>query len=196
MEINLSCPNIVDKPPPAYDEKALLEYLKALTAAKKKYAKSEIYPSVRIGIKTPPYTYIGQFHSVINALKKATPANGECPIDFITACNTLGNCLVLNSETGAPALQSASGEGIGGMAGPGLHPLALGNVKTLRKLLDAEQSLRGIYIIGIGGVSDGAGYSRMKAVGAAVVGIGSQLGVEGVGCFERILREAKDLEKE
>jgi len=87
-----------------------------------------------------------------------------------------------------PALGSVSGSGVGGMAGDALHPLALGNVKTIREMLDASphEELHRIAIIGIGGVSDAAGFDRMMSVGASAVGIGTALGREGLQVFEKI----------
>ncbi|KXT06518.1 hypothetical protein AC578_6091 [Pseudocercospora eumusae] len=180
MEINLSCPNIPGKPPPAYSS-SILEYLIALAHER----STTNQPQVAIGIKTPPYTYHDQFQVLIDALLAASKPT--CPVDFITATNTLGSSLVLKDDTGSPALGSASGLGIGGMAGAPIHPLALGNVKTIRAMLDQHEQLQGIDIIGIGGVSDGAGFRRMRAVGAKVVGVGTALGCEGVAVFEKIL---------
>lgn len=181
MEINLSCPNIPDKPPPAYSGPSLAEYLQAL--AKESTASGQ--HRVAIGIKTPPYTYHDQFKTLIDAL--LTASQPTCPVDFITATNTLGSSLVLAESDGTPALGSASGAGIGGMAGAPLHPLALGNVKTIRTMLDVHEELKSIDIIGVGGVSDKGGFDRMRAVGAAVVGVGTALGREGTTVFGKIL---------
>ncbi|KAK3669511.1 dihydroorotate dehydrogenase [Recurvomyces mirabilis] len=169
MEINLSCPNIPDKPPPAYSGSSLAEYLKVLTEA------SGDDRRVAIGIKTPPYTYHDQFKTLIDALVAASQPT--CPIDFITATNTLGTTLVLADNDGTPRINSASGAGIG----------ALGNVKTIRSMLDEHDQLKDIDIIGVGGVSDRGGFDRMRAVGAKVVGIGTALGREGVNVFGKIL---------
>ncbi|TVY47437.1 Dihydroorotate dehydrogenase (fumarate) [Lachnellula occidentalis] len=175
MEINLSCPNIPDKPPPAYDSKSLVEsseipklrrelqdgamlanpqnrrYINAIGKAKS-LVESDGYPPLHVGIKTPPYTYPGQFRALIEALE-ASETLDSCPISFITATNTLGSCLVLR-EDGKPALGSANGEGIGGMAGEAIHALSLGNVKTIRTMLNASKhaEIRKIAIIGIGGI--------------------------------------------
>ncbi len=195
MEINLSCPNIPDKPPPAYDAEMLAVYLAALAQMRsnrlvKSLAAVRGKGLVPCGIKTPPYTYQGQYEALISALEASTKLEGGCPISFIAATNTLGSCLVMKSA-GIPALKSASGEGIGGMAGPALHPLALGNVKTIRKMLDASTSdeLKKIWIIGVGGVSDGLGYSRMRSAGASAVAVGTALGREGVKVFKKISSE-------
>ncbi|KAH9206121.1 hypothetical protein DL95DRAFT_397139 [Leptodontidium sp. 2 PMI_412] len=186
MEINLSCPNIPDKPPPAYDGASLTEYITAVGDEKAK--TPETYTrGLHVGIKTPPYTYQGQFQVLIDALERSTSLNGGCPISFITATNTLGSCLVMDGKNDA-ALGSANGTGIGGLAGDALHPIALGNVKTIRSLLDTSPhpDVKSISIIGIGGVSDAAGYKRMMSVGAAAAGVGTALGRDGVGIFEKI----------
>ncbi|KAI9709011.1 MAG: hypothetical protein M1812_007824 [Candelaria pacifica] len=188
VEINLSCPNIETKPPPAYDNAALLEYLEAL----KKYrqGRASRQNRVRLGIKIPPYTHQAQFETLGNALVKSVDNEGDnmsSIFSFITATNTLGGCLILNQETNQPTLSSSSGTGIGGLAGPALHPLSLGNVKTLRTILDSEETLQDIEIIGVGGVSDTAGYQRMRSVGAAAVAVGTALGAQGIMVFEKIV---------
>lgn len=186
MEINLSCPNIPDKPPPAYSFPVLAEYVAAISVAKQNVPR-DWKRSLHVGIKTPPYTYAGQFQVLIDALESSVLLEVGCPISFVTAVNTLGGCLVVDGKN-EPALGSVNGTGIGGMAGDALHPLALGNVKTIRGLLDASphSDVRGISIIGIGGVRDSAGFQRMRHVGAAAVGVGTALGREGVGIFEKI----------
>lgn len=122
---------------------------------------------IKIGIKTPPYTYLGQFQAVVGALAAAPDV-----IDFITACNTLGTTLSF-LPTGGEYL-------LGGLSGPSLHPLALGNVCTLRKLLDEYGSgeLSDVGVIGVGGVCDGKTFGAMRRAGANVVGVGVGVGVE------------------
>lgn len=190
MEVNLSCPNIPDKPPPAYDGVSLTEYITAIGLAKLKAKNREYAREIHVGIKTPPYTYHGQFKTLIDALEQSSALEGGCPISFITATNTLGSCLVLDGD-GKSALDSANGMGIGGMAGDALHPIALGNVKTIRTLLDGSQyaDVKGIQIIGVGGVKDRGGYERMVGVGAVAVGVGTALGRDGVDVFEKIARK-------
>lgn len=175
MEVNLSCPNIPGRPPPAYEADALAAYLAALPSQ----------PAIPLGIKTPPYTHAGQFHTLVATL--AAGGGGGEKLSFITATNTLGSCVLLD-DRGEPVLP---GDGMGGMAGAPLHPLALGNVRTIRRLLDERESLRSIKIIGIGGVSDGDGYKRMRAAGASAVGLATGLGRLGVEVFSTI---EKDIE--
>lgn len=176
MEINLSCPNIPGAPPPAYDTNALSKYLAELPKE----------PAFPIGIKTPPYTYHEQFVALISALKHAASS-----LSFITSTNTLGSCLVLENVIDGTVKPQLPSDGIGGMAGPPLHPLALGNVKTLRHLLDQIPELEHIRIIGVGGVKDGEGFCRMKTVGAYAVAVGTAIGKQGSGVFERIEQDVK-----
>lgn len=165
-----------------------------------------------IGIKTPPFTYADQYQNLIDALlesAKPEPVRLPCPVGFITAVNTLGSSLVLTPSFSygngdgtnikpypvfRHALNSANGTGIGGMAGAPLHPLALGNVYTIKGLLFQYPELQDIQIIGVGGVADIDGFKRMRAVGAAAVGVGTALGRKGVAVFEEIGKHFNDKE--
>ncbi|MCJ1376410.1 dihydroorotate dehydrogenase [Loxospora ochrophaea] len=189
LELNLSCPNIPGKPPPAYSRSEILWYCR--------YFMSLVAPRhYEVGFKIPPYTHQGQFDDLIEALLEATKeerlyVDTKCPVSFITATNTLGNCFLTDRLTGDSMIKSANGSGIGGAAGAMLHPLALGTVRTLRRMLDAHPPLKHIRIIGVGGVSDGAGYQRMRDAGASFVAVGTALGMHGVGIFKKIANEAQ-----
>ncbi|PSN72991.1 FMN-linked oxidoreductase [Corynespora cassiicola Philippines] len=214
MEVNLSCPNIPGKPPPAYNSASLLSYLSALKlevarqlepSGKESTHEGKVH--VPIGIKTPPYTYHDQYQAMIDALLgsvKQEPTHLPCPVTFITATNTLGSSLLLTPQLEAPSspistssgpkprevfhhtLNSANGTGIGGLAGAPLHPLALGNVYTIKGMLFQHKELEHVQIIGVGGVEDVDGFQRMRAVGAAAVGVGTALGRKGVKIFQEI----------
>lgn len=180
MEINLSCPNIDGAPPPAYDAQQLVQYFSALPALTgTENGNNGEAASIPIGIKTPPYTYEGQFQALATALRAGTAAS---KISFVTATNTLGSCLLLDGAT-VPVLPGA---GIGGMAGPPLHPLALGNVTALRRVLDGDHKTAHIDVIGVGGVGDAAAYRRMRAAGAVAVAVATALGKRGIAVFDDI----------
>jgi dihydroorotate dehydrogenase (fumarate) len=78
---------------------------------------------------------------------------------------------------------------VNSLAGAALHPLALGNVATFRRLLDKSSETKDVLVIGIGGVEDAAGVKRMQAVGAGAVGCASALGRYGVDVFKRMSGE-------
>ena len=200
VEVNLSCPNIADKPPPAYSGETLREYLVELGRAWRSVndhwaqgVRLEDRPQLpQIGLKLPPYTYATQFREIVDAI--ASQGN---MISFITTTNTLGSCAILqdrSTDAGTtrygPALASESGSGIGGMAGAAIHPLSLGNVATLKRLLLANPATQHIQIIGVGGVSDRAGVERMEAAGADYVACATVLGLEGPAVFAKLLCNA------
>lgn len=196
VELNLSCPNIPDKPPPAYDGPSILEYIEWILEPQ----QQQDLPRVALGIKTPPYTYSTQYTTLISALiaSASRSPDGVCPVSFITATNTLGSCLLLSSagsgggqnhQNHTPVLPLS---GIGGMAGTPLHPLSLGNVATIRRMLDEHTDMLGhVQIVGVGGVCDSGGYKRMRSVGAEAVAVGTGLGVKGIKVFEEIARDVE-----
>jgi dihydroorotate dehydrogenase (fumarate) len=114
IELNTSCPNILHKPPPAYDMPALLPLLQVLA---EHYRQD---PSLTIGLKLPPYVYAGQFGEavgVIASLSSTTQVSGKRnvvddgreerrggdggmrnPIAFLTCTNTLGSALMFEDQ--------------------------------------------------------------------------------------------------
>ena len=88
VEINLSCPNIKGKPPPAYDGAALAEYLVLIQTQKKilgqTLAESAMFSLPPVGIKLPPYTYMGQFEEVVGwSLGECIDAPGRL-LDYLS----------------------------------------------------------------------------------------------------------------
>ena len=190
MEVNLSCPNIEGKPPPAYERHGLREYLEAINDSKRTYRGRMDEESVpRVGIKLPPYTHAGQFGMVVEEVRRVNAEDVDGRLDFVTSTNTLGGCLVLSEQSFEKALNSESGTGTGGLAGQALHPLSLGNVSTLRRLLDEHSETKDVVVIGVGGVEDKDGAERMKRVGAGAVACATALGREGVSVFAKIAGE-------
>lgn len=181
-------------PPPAYTESELTEFVKLLAAHSS--------PTLLPGIKLPPYTYESQFEVVVRSLSSVsgTSSGATHPIAFLTATNTLGQGLVFASQIVEVASSSVAqkskpdetyalpGGGIGGLAGAHIHNLSLGNVYKLRTLLDAsgDEGLKGISIIGVGGVADAQGVERMRLAGASAVACASALGREGVEVFAKL----------
>lgn len=183
VEINISCPNIPGKISPAYSAEELLPYLTALQTTLRKLNLGE--KALPVGIKIPPFTYQNQYDELRKGLLQAVENGQHLPISFITSTNTLGSSLLL--QQGKAVLNSETGSGIGGMAGTAIHALSLGNVYTLRQMLQSESSLSHLQIIGVGGVNDTAGFERMRTVGADFVGVATALGVKGIGVFAEIL---------
>ncbi|TFK57671.1 FMN-linked oxidoreductase [Heliocybe sulcata] len=199
IELNTSCPNMgPSHPPPSYIPTLLLPLLTVLADAFKADR------SLTLGLKLPPFVHRGQFDAMIGATHMFTflsPSTGEVnPFAYFASTNTLGSGLMFNemvhmeapsfipNQTSSEASsQSPSPYALstGGLAGAPLHPLSLGNVFTFRSLLATYPSsaMRGIKIVGIGGVVDGAGWKRMETAGASIVGCASIFGKEGVEAF-------------
>lgn len=189
MEINLSCPNIPGKISPAYDANELLTFLSALQNEILALKAEKLDRELPIGIKTPPFTYQDQFDHLIKGLLLSTENSSypQAPIAYICSTNTLGSSLLMQ-QSGNAVLNSMAGTGIGGMAGTPIHALSLGNVYTIRQMLDQQPKLKHIQIIGVGGVNDVHGFNRMKNVGAYAVGVATALGVKGIRVFEEIVK--------
>jgi dihydroorotate dehydrogenase (fumarate) len=201
IELNPSCPNIRGSPPPAYHMPGLQPIFDVLA----RYFWDD--PTLVIGLKLPPYVYSKQFDELLQVIATySRPYPGDelrriNPFAFLTSTNTLGQTLffaeqasLLSGKAGAASDDASAAAGfalpvaLGGMAGEALHPLALGNVYTLRQLLDAheESSLREISIIGVGGVTTRAAHVRMRRAGASVVACATILVREGVSVFEKL----------
>lgn len=170
IELNTSCPNIKNSPPPGYDFESLRPLLQVL---------SEVYahdPTLTIGLKLPPYVHEQQFHSAINQIillnsynphqsntaagvssrTSSTSANTTgSVISFLTCTNTLGNSLLFADQCAPRASLSSPSNGdpnslatftlptvLGGLAGEALHPLALGNVYRFSQILKGLEKER------------------------------------------------------
>jgi len=203
IELNTSCPNIKGSPPPGYNMSGLVPILDVLA----EYFWKD--PTLTIGLKLPPYLYSTQFDGLVQGIATYSRPDWSDdsrrinPFAFLTSTNTLGQTLffaeqaaplpgqsvVADSDGGAAApAVFALPTRLGGMAGEALHPLALGNVYTLRQLLDAhaDTSLCDVSIIGVGGVTTREAHARMRKAGAAVVACATILVRDGVSVFEKL----------
>lgn len=192
VEFNASCPNFRGHPPPAYVESELASFLSLLA--------SHSSPTLKVGVKLPPYTYDDQFTSVLSALTSVSPSSPSAPhpIAFLTSTNTLGQGLVFSEQiVQVASARGAQGPkedlfalpgGFGGLAGAAVHQISLGNVYRLSNLLKTspDESLRSISLIGVGGVTDASGVERFRLAGASAVAVASALGREGVAVFDKL----------
>ena len=74
------------------------------------------------------------------------------------------------------------GNGLAGLCGKFLKPIALGQVKQLRALLPDS-----IEVVGVGGVSEGRDAIDMLRAGASAVQVGSACYAHGAKVFQDIL---------
>jgi dihydroorotate dehydrogenase (fumarate) len=186
IELNTSCPNIRDAPPPSYNFPSLVPYLTVLAN------EYELDPTLTIGLKLPPYVYSTQFDDVLTGLSSFSSSGGN-PFAFLTCTNTLGSSLFFSEQTNSDNVSGASTPfalptPLGGLAGEPIHALALGNVFTFttRLSMHPDKCLHDLTVIGVGGVTSREAVGRMRGVGAKVVGCATLLGRMGVTAFEKI----------
>jgi len=215
IELNTSCPNIKGSPPPAYHIVGLTPILDVL--ARYFWDDPTLVIGLKLPPYVYATQFDELLHRIA-AYSRPDPSDASRrlnPFAFLTSTNTLGQALFFaeqavplsgpdsgSGKTAAPATATtvlvphnagaptefALPTALGGVAGEALHPLALGNVYTLRRLLDTheETSLREISIIGVGGVTTRAAHVRMRRAGASVVACATILVREGVGVFEKL----------
>ena len=172
VELNLACPNIPGKPTVALDFEQMEDVIKQVLAHKG-FAKSKL----PLGVKLAPYydnPHYDQAAAIINKHKDR--------IRYVVTMNTIGNCMVIDSETESAII--APKGGYGGMGGGFTKPIALANVSQLYARLD-----RSIDIVGVGGVVSGEDAFQLILCGAAAVQTATTHWLEGPGCFDRIARE-------
>ena len=123
VELNTSCPNIPDTPPPAYDSAGLKPLLDVLASH---WEKDNTFV---LGLKLAPFVYRLQQTQLVDLIASYSTPEGQNPFAFFTCTNTLGNC-VMYKEGGRDAL-TLPGK-FGGLGGASIHCLALGCVDVLR----------------------------------------------------------------
>ena len=171
IELNLSCPNVIGKPQIGYDFDATQDLLNQV------FSIPEL--NTPLGLKMPPYfdlTHFDQMADIIN----------QFPISFITCINSLGNGLIIDPIEEKAVIKPKNG--LGGIGGSIVRPIALSNVYNFRKRLNSK-----IDVIGCGGVRTGWDVFEHILAGATAVQVGSQLVEEGTSCFERIQKELKEI---
>jgi len=168
VEINISCPNVHSEfgRPFALDPVAAA----LVTEAVRREHAGPLF--VKLSPNTPDLVDVA----------RAVIAAGA---DGLTAINTLGPGMVIDLHARRPILAN----GIGGVSGPAIRPIAVRCVYEIAQALDVP-------IIGTGGISSGADALEMIMAGATAVGIGSALEMDGEEVFGRVLGEMSALMSE
>lgn len=169
IELNLSCPNVPNKPQTGYDFDESRYILDIVC----KIAKQPI------GVKLPPYFDMPHFEMMANVLN-------DFPISFVTCINSVGNGLVIDTDNESVVIKPK--DGFGGIGGDFVKPTALANVRKFYTLLNKD-----IAIIGCGGVKNGMDAFEHILCGASAVQVGTQFMREGTDCFTRIESELKSI---
>ncbi|MDO8625802.1 MAG: dihydroorotate oxidase [Candidatus Diapherotrites archaeon] len=165
IEANLSCPNIAGKPQVAYDFDTAEKYLSGLRS----------FTDKPLWIKLPPYFEEVHRREMANLLLKYR-------IDGAVLINSVGNALVVDPVREQTVIKPK--DGLGGLGGKYIKPVALANVWSFyRELKDR------IPIVGVGGVYSGTDAFEFLLCGAQLVQVGSAFKSQGTGVFARIQSE-------
>jgi dihydroorotate dehydrogenase (NAD+) catalytic subunit len=142
-EVNVSCPNLEDR------SRMFAHSAEATAAAVAACAPCRL----PLWAKLSPNT---------SDLLEIAGAALEGGAEALTLVNTLLG-LAIDESTGRVVL----GAGGGGLSGPALHSVAL------RAVFDCTSAYPEAAVVGVGGISDGAGALRMLAAGASAVQVGT-----------------------
>lgn len=172
VEVNLSCPNIPGKPQVAYDFEQAEKYLK------------ELRPliSCPMWVKLPPYFEVVHREEMAKLLLKYN-------VDGATLINSIGNALIVDPHKEQAVIKPK--QGLGGIGGKYIKPVALGNVWGF------YQSLKGkIPIIGVGGIYSGLDAFEFFLCGAELVQLASAYKSKGPGIFSQVQDELEQVLKQ
>lgn len=167
VEINLSCPNIRN------NLRSLEVYLETV--------KELRLDNLTLGVKMKPIFDINQYSPISNILIKNN-------IKFITCTNSIPNGLIVSTLREKPLISPFNG--VGGIGGGYIKPIALSNVYHFYKHLNKK-----VDIIGCGGISTGDDVFQYILCGANAVQIGTQLLKEGSNVFTRLNTELINIMK-
>ncbi|MBX6389070.1 MAG: dihydroorotate dehydrogenase, partial [Frankia sp.] len=115
---------------------------------------------VPYGVKISPFSDPEALAGLADVLAKQGGAPGGGGPRYVVAVNTFPNALAYDTDGRRPAIDVE----LAGMAGPALRPIALGQVRQLRRLLPAE-----IDIVGAGGITTGRDVADFLRSGASAV---------------------------
>lgn len=172
IELNLSCPNLINKSIVAYDYKTFEEYLEILDNLKS--------DKLIFGIKLPPYYHEHEFETVSNLILKFPV------IKFVTCINSVVNGLLIDVENEETAIHPKNG--LGGIGGIYCKPTALANVYQFSKRIGHT-----VDIIGCGGVNTAMDIFEHILAGACAVQVGTLLMKKGPGVFHGLNKQLQNI---
>jgi dihydroorotate dehydrogenase (NAD+) catalytic subunit len=145
VEVNLSCPN-------TDSGRDLFAHSPADTAA---------VMAATAGCARPRWAKLSPNTSQLIEIARAAHEAGA---EAVTLINTV---LGMAIDPDARTYRLGAGERGGGLSGPAIHPIAV------RAVHDVHRALPDLPIVGVGGVSDGAGAAELMLAGASAVQVGT-----------------------
>lgn len=148
VEVNLSCPNVWQG---GRQEEIACFNTEAIESIWRQVRK-HTSDTAAVGVKLSPFSNPAQ-------LAETAALLGKLDVRFVTTSNTFPNGVALD-DSGSPVI----GTEYAGLGGPALKPIALGQVKQLRKALPKK-----VDVVGVGGILSAADMRDYLAVGASAV---------------------------
>lgn len=171
IQVNTSCPNVVSdgkqKPIFCYNAELMSELIEEIDGL---FVDSNSVPIIDIKVSA----YLDHIqHTEIASIIASSKS-----VSAVSAINTIANGRRYY-EDGTPVIGT---DHYGGVSGPGIFPIAVGQVAQWRTVLPET-----ISVIGIGGISSGNDVHEMLNAGASMVQIVSTyLRTQNVGVFNEI----------
>lgn len=158
LELNLGCPNVWD----VGSQKRITSFVPELIkeTLEQVFDVTDHVGAPSIAVKLSVYSDPFLLEAVAGVLTEMSHA-----VQTVVACNTFPNATGYGPE-GKTLIEAA--EGYGGLAGNPLKYIALGQVRSLRRLLPHT-----IEIVGVGGIMRGLDVLDMERAGASSVQIGT-----------------------
>lgn len=172
VELNLGCPNVWDggtqKRIASFDPSLIQAILEACGA---------VAPTSEpvVLCKMSPYSDPVQLADAAAVINKSA-----LPIGAVVTMNTMPNSFAFDGESPAISVQ----QGLAGLAGDAIKPIALGQVMQWRDQLREE-----IPIIGVGGIRTGQDVREYLRAGASAVQVGTRYYNQGLRVFSELLDE-------
>ncbi|MBI4049906.1 MAG: tRNA-dihydrouridine synthase [Candidatus Doudnabacteria bacterium] len=176
VELNLGCPNVWD----GGQQKGILSFEPDRIDETLGLLKFEL--DLPVSLKLSPYSDPGMIPRIAEVLKRHADM-----VKAISAVNCFPNALKFGDD-GQPVI--TPGQGLAGLGGPAMRPIALGQVFQWFKVLPT----RYIQIIRVGGASHGKDVFESESLGATATQVGTAFFNEGPGIFSRILAEMVELQ--
>lgn len=176
LELNFGCPNVWKDG----KQKVITAFSPNLIEVTIAEIMKRINKRIEIAVKLSPYSNPATLNEVAHVITKI-----QQPITVVTS-NTFPNALAFN-DSGSQLI--SVGEGLAGLSGNAMKPIALGQVKQFRKLLPDMCP-----ILGVSGISSGKDARDFLIAGASGIQIGTAFfSDENPRIFENIVSELADL---
>lgn len=177
IELNLGCPNVwgaggEQKRIASFSPRMVEDILETI---KGEYEYGKKLPN--LSVKLSPFSDPFLLREVASVIAKSEI------VKVVVSCNTFPNAFAWDDQK-EPRPRISAANGLAGMSGPSMRPIALGQVRQLREALPQD-----IAIIGVGGITTGGDLRDFILAGAAAVQIATAYIQHGKSVFESILQQ-------